>query len=134
MTGANTAVLMGTDPAALLGRAMPQAQTSITSGKYYFGTSEVDSQSVSETQVGEITVSNNVVTGNSDSTSITASQQGNQPVSTTLSPTTDGSFGDSNHPSGQVTGIVVSDGEVLIIDDSGSSAYPTIVVAKQAIN
>lgn len=132
MTGANTAVLMATDTTVPLGQAMPQTATSITSGKYYFGTSEVDSQSVSEAQVGEITISNNVVTGFSDSTSATAPQQGNQPVSTTLSLNTDGSFGDSNH-AGQVTGIVVSDGQFLFVDDNQNSTYPTIVVAKQAI-
>jgi hypothetical protein len=82
--------------------------------------------------VGEISISNNVVTGFSDSTSATASQQGNQPVSTTLSPNTDGSFGDSNH-AGQVTGIVVSDGQLLFVDDNQNSTYPTIVVLKQAI-
>jgi hypothetical protein len=131
LTSADTAVLLGTDAAVMLGRVEPQPVTSITSGTYYLGTSEVNSQSVNEVQVGEVTVSNNVVTGTSDNTSTTATQQSNQPISTTLSPNTDGSFSDSDHP-GQVTGIVVSDGEIVIIDGL-SSTYPTLVVVKQAI-
>jgi hypothetical protein len=128
LTGNNTGVMLGTnDPGVLLGQLAPQSATSITAGTYYFGTQEATSESVNETLTGVSTItSSGSVTGTGDSTSIASPEQGNQPLSLTLTVNPDGTFSTSDNP-GIITGVVVSGSQLIQVDGQGST-FPTILI------
>jgi hypothetical protein len=128
LTGPNQAFTIGTDPDVFLGQIAPQTATKIAAATYFFGTQEVvNLQADLMTEVGAATVSSTgVVGGHSDQTSASLPQQGDQTVSDTLTVNSDGTFSDSKHP-GQVSGIVISGNQLVIVDSAGS-AYPTILV------
>jgi hypothetical protein len=128
LAGNNTGVMMGTtDPGVLLGRLAPQSATSITEGTYYLGTQEVLPQGVNETLTGEATItSSGSLTGTGDSTSLSAVQQGGQPLSATLTVNADGIFSTSSDP-GIITGVIISDSQLIQVDGPNST-YPTILV------
>ncbi len=125
LTGPNTGFMLGTDKNAMLGQLVPQSATSITAGTYYFGTQEVPLEGVHETLTGVATItSDGDVTGTEDSS---AGQQGNQPLSVTLTVNPDGTFSTSNNP-GIITGLVVSGSQLIQVDSQ--SSWPTILVIK----
>jgi hypothetical protein len=128
LTGNNTGVMLGTnDPGVLLGQLAPQSATSITASTYYFGTQEATSESVNETLTGVSTItSSGSVTGTGDSTSIASPEQGNQPLSLTLTVNPDGTFSTSDNP-GIITGVVVSGSQLIQVDGQGST-FPTILI------
>ena len=126
LTGPNTAVMMGTGSEVLVGQLLPQLATSITAAPYFFGTQETVNLGV-ETETGVATLSSaGAVNGTNDSTSVSSPQQGDQPLTDTLTVNSDGTFSDSNHP-GQVSGIVISDHQLVLVDSQGST-YPTMLV------
>jgi len=120
--------MMGTtDPGVLLGWLAPQSATSITEGTYYLGTQEVLPQGVNQTLTGEATLtSSGSLTGIGDSTSLSAVQQGGQPLSATLTVNADGTFSTSSYP-GIIGGVIISNSQLIQVDGP-SSTYPTIVV------
>jgi hypothetical protein len=128
LTGNNTGVMMGTDdPGVLLGQLAPQSATSITAGTYDIGTQEVVNQDVNETLTGEATItSSGSVTGTGDSTSVSAVQNGDLPISATLTVNADGTFSTSANP-GIIMGVVIS-GSQLIQVDGQASTFPTILI------
>jgi len=132
MSGTNTGVRMGTtNPDVLRGGLEPQRPTSLTAGTYYVGTQEAVNQNVNETRTGEATItSGGSVTGTADATSLSAPEQGAEAISLTLNVNTDGTFSTSQHP-GTISGMVIS-GSRLITVDGRSSAYPTIQVINGA--
>jgi hypothetical protein len=125
LTGPNTGVMLGTEPAVLIGQLEPQSATSITAGSYYFGTQEAVNLGV-ETEAGVATLSSGAVNGTSDYTSTSSPQQANQSLSETLTVNSDGTISSSNH-AGIISGIIISDSQIVIVDNQGS-AYPTILI------
>jgi hypothetical protein len=128
LTGNNTGVMLSTDdPGVLLGQLAPQSATSITAGTYDIGTQAVVSQSVNETLTGEATITGSgSLTGTGDSASIASPEQGNQPLSLTLTVNPDGTFSTSNNP-GIITGVVISGSQLIQVDGQGST-FPTILI------
>jgi len=126
LTGPDTGVLPDTGGA---GQVLPQTATSLNTGTYYFGMLAAVSDSV-ETEVGVATVngSTGVVTGTSDETSLGSPEQAAQPVSYPLSVNSGGTLINANYP-GQVSGIVISPNQFVIVDNQ-TSMWPTLLVFK----
>ena len=128
LTGPNAGVMLGTEPAVLVGQLETQSGTSITAGTYYFGTQETVNLGV-ETEVGMAALtSTGGVSVASDNTSTSSPQQSGQTVSDTLTVNADGTFSESDHP-GIVTGMVISGNSLVKVDNQGQT-YPTIIVIK----
>ena len=122
----NKGFMLGTEPGVLIGELAPQSKTSITARNYCFGTGEVVNPAVA-TEVGDATLtSTGGVTGTSDKTSVSSPQQGGKAITDTLTVNSDGTFSTLENP-GVISGAVISDYQLILVDQQGSS-YPTILV------
>ena len=128
LTGANTGVMMGTDPGVLTGQIQAQSSKTLTAGTYYFGTQEVVSQPATM-ETGSATMTGaGAVTGTADLISAAAPEP-NQALSETLTVNSaDGTITDTKHPT-QPSGMIISANQLVIVDNQ-SSTYPTILVIK----
>jgi hypothetical protein len=125
LSGPSTGWMLGTGSSTSFGRIEPQSTTTITSGAYYFGTQSTGNLSVA-TVTGTATLASAGATGTGDDTSTTSPLQADEPVAETFTVNSDGTFSTSDHL-GVVSGIIVSNSKVVLVD-SQSSAYPTIMV------
>ena len=125
LSGPNTGVVMGLDGGVWMGQLEPQSATSISAGNYFVGTQETVNPNV-ETYAGTGTLTSAGITGTCDTTSTASSQQANQPIAETLTVNSDGTFSTSDHL-GVISGIVISNSEIVLVDNQTSS-YPTILV------
>lgn len=122
----NKGFMLGTEPGVLIGELAPQSKTSITARNYCFGTGEVVNPAVA-TEVGDaMLTSTGGVTGTSDKTSVSSPQQGGKAITDTLTVNSDGTFSTLENP-GVISGAVISDYQLILVDQQGSS-YPTILV------
>ncbi len=129
--GANSAFLVGADPAMELGSFEPQTTgltTASLTGTYFVGTSEVVNQA-DEVEVGIVTLSSSgQLTSTTDSTS-TGSQALGATDSDTLILNSNGTFS-TGSSTGTVVGIAISGSKYVIVGNA-SSTFPTLVVAQQ---
>jgi len=123
--GPNSGYGMGLDSSVPVGKLEAQTATAVTPGAYFVGTQEVVILNAT-TEIGVMTLSTAGYTGTGDTTSVNALQQADQPLTSTFTMNSDGTFSISNNP-GVTSGMVISASRIITVGHA-NSAIPTILV------